>query len=194
MGDCIMNPFDDDNKNKKRKNPFDFMDDAEFERIFEEIQRMFETTNFKDMIEDMMHGGGNEPNKRFVRGFSFNIGPDGKPKLQEFGNRSTKTSNGTPTVSEEIEPLTDIIEGEDDVAITVEIPGVERDDIDLNVTDDTLEIKVDEPNRKYHKLVNLPCNVKPKSTRATYKNGILDVVLDKKERKKTGAGFKVSVD
>jgi len=189
-----MNPFEDDENKRKRKNPFDFMDDEEFERIFEEIQKMFETTNFKDIVEDMMRGGNIDPNKRFVRGFSFNIGPDGKPKLTEFGNRPMKTPKGTPTVSDEIEPLTDIIEGDEDVAITVEIPGVEKDDIDLNVTDDTLEIKVDEPNRKYHKLVNLPCDVKPKSTRATYKNGILDVVLDKKERKKTGAGFKVNVE
>lgn len=185
-----MNPFDDD-KERNKKNPFDgFINDDDFERLFDDIQRMFESTNFKDMLEDMMRGGGIEPNKRFVRGFSLNIGPDGKPKLQEFGNLSMKTPKGTPAVSEEIEPLTDIIEGENDVAITVEIPGVEKDDIDLNVTDDILEIKVDEPNRKYHKLVNLPCGVKPKSTKATYKNGILDVVLDKKEKKKSPQALK----
>jgi len=189
-----MNPFENDENQRKKKNPFDgFLNDEDFERLFEEIQHMFENTDFKDMLEDMMKGGG-EPNKRFVRGFSLNIGPDGKPKLQEFGNRQMKTPKGVPSVSEEIEPITDIIEGENDVAITVEIPGVERDDIDLNVTDDTLEIKVDEPNRKYHKLVDLPCGVKPKSTKATYKNGILDVVLDKKEKKKTSTGFKVNVE
>ena len=188
-----MNPFDNEEKRDK-KNPFDFIGDEEFERIFEEIQRMFESTNFKDMLEDMMRGGGAEPNKRFVHGFSFNVGPDGKPKLQEFGNKPVKTPKGTPTVSDEIEPLTDIIEGENDVSITVEIPGVEKDDIDLNVTDGALEIKVNKANRKYRKLVDLPCNVKPKSTRATYKNGILDVVLDKKEKKKTGTGFKINVE
>ena len=80
------------------------------------------------------------------------------------------------------------------MAITVEIPGVEKEDIDLVATEDTLEIKVDSPKRKYHKRIDLPCNVKTKSTKATYKNGILDIVLDKKEKKKDNSGFKVSIE
>ena len=186
-----MDPFDEDKK--RRKNPFDFIDDDEFERIFEEIQKMFESSNFKDMIGDMFRGGF-EPNKRIVRGFSINMGPDGKPKIQGFGNRPTKTPQGSPMISEEQEPLTDIIESDDDVAITIEIPGVEKDDIDLNVTEENLEIKVNEPHRKYHKVVDLPCGVKPKSTKATYKNGILDIVLEKKDKKQGKTGYKVSVD
>jgi HSP20 family molecular chaperone IbpA len=35
--------------------------------------------------------------------------------------------------------------------------------------------------------------VKTKSTKATYKNGVLDIVLDKKEKKKDDSGFKVSI-
>ncbi len=104
-----------------------------------------------------------------------------------------RSPEGVPTISDEMEPLTDIIEGENDVAITVEIPGVEKEDIDLIATEDTLEIKVDSPKRKYHKRIDLPCNVKTKSTKATYKNGILDIVLDKKEKKKDHGGFKVSI-
>lgn len=97
-------------------------------------------------------------------------------------------------ISDEREPLTDIIEGDNDVAITIEIPGVEKDNIDLNVTEDTLEIKVDAPQRKYRKVLNLPNKVKPKSTKATYKNGILDIVLDKKDKKKGGSSYNVSIE
>ena len=97
-------------------------------------------------------------------------------------------------ISDEQEPLTDIIEGDNDIAITIEVPGVEKDDIDLNVTEDALEIKVNAPERKYHKVVNLPNKVKTKSTKATYKNGILDIVLDKKDKKKGGSGYKVSIE
>jgi len=187
-----MNPFDEDDS-RRRKNPFDFIDDDDFERIFDEIQKMFESIDFKDMIEDMFRSGF-DPNKRFIHGFSVNIGPDGKPKIQEFGNRPIKTPAGTPTISEEREPLTDIIEGEDEVAITVEIPGVEKEDIDLKATKETLEIKVNTPQRKYHKIVDLPCIVKPKTTKATYKNGILDVVIKRKENKKDENSFKVDIE
>ncbi len=186
-----MDPFDED-KNRRRKNPFDFIGDDEFERIFDEMQKMFENVNFKDLMEDMLRNG-IEPNKRFIRGFSVNIGPDGKPKIQEFGNRPIRSPKGTSTISDEREPLTDIIEGDSDIAITIEIPGVEKDNINLNVTEETLEIKVDAPERKYHKVVNLPNKVKTKSTKATYKNGILDIVLDKKDKKKSGSGYKVSI-
>ena len=187
-----MDPFDED-KNRRRKNPFDFIGDDEFERIFDEMQKMFENINLKDLMDDMLRNG-IEPNKRFIRGFSVNIGPDGKPKIQEFGNRPTKSPKGTSTISDEREPLTDIIEGDSNIAITIEIPGVEKDNIDLNVTEEILEIKVDAPERKYHKVVNLPNKVKTKSTKATYKNGILDIVLDKKDKKKGGSGYKVSIE
>ncbi|HEC80880.1 MAG TPA: Hsp20/alpha crystallin family protein, partial [Thermoplasmatales archaeon] len=127
-------------------------------------------------------------------GFKFTIGPDGKPHFEEFGNKAVETPEGEPVVSDEREPLTDIIEGEDEVAITVEIPGVEKEDIDLKVTEDTLEIKVDNVSRKYHKVIDLPCKVKPKTTKASYKNGVLDVVIKRKERKKEGEAYHVSIE
>lgn len=188
-----MDPFGKDKDKKKRRNPFDFMDEDEFERIFDEMQKMFESGSFKEMIEDMLRGAP-AANKRFVHGFSINVGPDGKPKLQEFGNKPLKTSGGEPTISDEREPLTDIMEGDEDVSVTVEIPGVEKDDIDLNVTGDALEITVDNPERKYHKRLDLPCDVVPKTTKATYKNGILDVVIKRKEKKKPGEGYKVNIE
>ena len=188
-----MNPFDRDKEKRRRKSPFDFMNDDDFERIFDEMQRMFENDDFKEMIEDMFRSGF-DPNKRFIHGFSLNVGPDGKPRFQEFGNRPVKNPDGAPILSDEREPLTDIIEGDEDVAITVEIPGVEKEDIDLNVTKENIEIRVDTLQRKYHKNLDLPCDVLPKTTKATYKNGILDVVIKRSEKKKPGSGYKVNIE
>jgi HSP20 family protein len=187
-----MDPFDEEDRERKRRNPFDpFRDDDAFRDIFNDDNIM---DDIKKMAEEMMKMFTNaQPGKPVVHGYKIMFGPDGKPRVEDFGNKSIKTAEGAPTISEEIEPLTDIIEGESDVAITVEIPGVEKDDIDLIASEDTLEIKVDSPKRKYHKTINLPCNVKSKSTKATYKNGILDIVLDKKEKKKDSSGFKVSI-
>lgn len=198
-----MNPFDEEDNERKKRNPYDPFrgDDNFFRDIFNDnrIRDIFNDDRIMDdikkMAEEMMKMFTNaQPGKPIVHGFKIDIGPDGKPQIEDFGNRSIQSPEGVPTISEEIKPLTDIIEGKNDVAITVEIPGVEKDDIELIATEDALEIKVDSPKRKYHKRVDLPCNVKTKSTKATYKNGILDIVLDKKEKKKENGGFKVSIE
>ncbi|HIH28691.1 MAG TPA: Hsp20/alpha crystallin family protein [Thermoplasmata archaeon] len=196
-----MDPFDDENHEKK-KNPHDpFRDDDIFRDIFKDdrIRDIFNDDkvmdDIKKMAEEMMKMFTNaQPGKPIVHGYKIEFGPDGKPQIADFGNRSVRSPEGVPSISDEIEPLTDIIEGENDVAITVEIPGVEKEDINLVATEDILEIKVDSPKRKYHKRIDLPCNVKTKSTKATYKNGILDIVLDKKEKKKDNSGYKVSIE
>ena len=197
-----MNSFDDENNERKKNpnDPFRFDDDI-FRDIFKDnrIRDIFNDDKIMDdvkkMAEEMMKMFTNaQPGKPVVHGYKIEFGPDGKPQIEDFGNRSIRSPEGVPSISEEIEPLTDIIEGENDVAITVEIPGVEKEDINLVATEDTLEIKVDSPKRKYHKRIDLPCNVKTKSTKATYKNGILDIVLDKKEKKKDHDGFRVSIE
>jgi len=141
----------------------------------------------------MLHDS-SEPNKRFIHWLGIDIVPVGKPKVQRFCNCPFKNPKGEPMSYKEPEPLTDIIEGDEEVAVTVEIPGVEKEDIDLNVTEDAIEITVDNPKRgKYHELLNLPCDVKPKTMKATYKNGVLDVVV-KRKKKKTGRGCRVTID
>ena len=191
-----MDDYDDEEKErrKRRRNPFDaFGFDEDFikdifqdERIMEDIRRM---------TEEMMKMFTNaQPGKSIVHGYKINIGPDGRPKIEDFGNRRITSPKGEPTISEEREPLTDIIEGDDDVAVTVELPGVEKNEIDLNITNDSLEIKVDSPQRKYRKKLDLPCDVIPKTTKATYKNGILDVSIKRKEKKKPGEGYRVNIE
>lgn len=190
-----MNPFDDEDKNnRRRRNPFDDFgfDDDFIKDIFNDDRMM---DDIKRMAEEMMKMFSNaQPGKPFVHGFKVQLGPDGKPRIEDFGNKSIRTPSGEPMVSDEREPLTDIIEGDNDVAVTVEMPGVEREDIDLNATNDTLEIKVDTPQRKYHKKLDLPCDVRPKTTKATYKNGVLDVVIKRKEKKKPGDSYRVNIE
>jgi HSP20 family protein len=181
-------------RRRKRKNPFDmFGFDDDFirdvfndERVMDDIRRM--TEEMMRMFSTAQAG------KPIVHGYKIQIGPDGKPRIEDFGNKQIKSPEGESIISEEREPLTDIIEGNNDVAVTVEIPGVEKDDINLNVKNDYLEIKVDTPQRKYHKRLDLPCDVIPNTTKATYKNGILDVVIKRKERKKPGEGYQVNIE
>jgi len=187
---------DDENRDKKRRRryPFDSFgfDDDFINDIFNDEKIM---DDIRRMTEEMMKMFTNaQPGKSVVHGYKIHIGPDGKPIIENFGNKPTQLPTGEAAISEEREPLTDIIEGDEDIAITVEIPGVERDDINLDITRDNLEIKVDTPNRKYHKNLPLPCDILPKTTKATYKNGILDIVMKRKEKKKQGEGYHVNIE
>jgi len=188
-----MDPFKRD-KNNRRKNPFDEfgIDDDYIRDLFKDDKIM---DDLKKMTEEMMKMFSNmEPGKPFMHGFKIDFDQNGKPKIGEFGNKPIQTPEGQPTISDEREPLTDIIEGDEDVAVTIELPGVEKENIDLNVQKETLEIKVDTQHRKYHKIIDLPCDVKPKTTKATYKNGILDIVIKRKEKKKDGESYKVNIE
>lgn len=152
------------------------IDPREFQKLVEEMQR-----NLQDAFKNF----GTDPSKSFVGGFQVKVGPDGKPTFNTFGNKPSVKPNAQggsipSIVSDEREPLTDVIDEGKHIAITIEIPGVARDDIDLNMNETELEISVDTEKRKYHKSIKLPARVDPTTTKATYNNGILDVTVAKK--------------
>ncbi len=63
--------------------------------------------------------------------------------------------------------------------MVVELPGVEKTDIKLHGTEDSITISVDTPQYKYYKEVELPVKVKVREAKSTYKNGVLEVVIPK---------------
>jgi HSP20 family protein len=141
------------------------------------------------LVEQMASGAvGADESGPFVYGFSMRMGADGKPVIQKFGDtrelpqtRQERSERPEDNPGER-EPLTDVIEDAKTVSITVEIPGVEKNDIDLSVVGQTLKIKVDSAERRYFKEVQLPAHVDPGSTKATYNNGVLDITLCKSGR------------
>jgi HSP20 family protein len=75
----------------------------------------------------------------------------------------------------------------------VELPGVEKTDIKLHGTEDSLTISVDTPHSKYYKEVALPTKVKVKEAKSSYKNGVLEVVLPKAEAPKKPKGESIGI-
>jgi HSP20 family protein len=123
----------------------------------------------------------------FVYGYSVTVGPDGKPKVTEFGNFKAQPQLGKPhmDVKEEREPLTDVIDGETEVRVIIELPGVGKKDIKLSGNDKKLTISVETPERKYFKEVELPAKVKVNKAKSTYTNGVLDVTIPKSKQEKS---------
>ncbi len=122
----------------------------------------------------------------FVYGYSVTVGPDGKPKIREFGNIKTETRLGRPQVNikEQREPLVDVMETDGEVKVIAELPGVEKKDITLHGTENTLMISVDTPQRKYYKEVEMPTEIEPKGAKSSYKNGVLEVTVPKRKEEK----------
>jgi HSP20 family protein len=116
----------------------------------------------------------------FVYGYSMRIGPDGKPIIREFGN--VQPSRRGPLIKEEREPLVDVMSANGEIKVIAELPGVDKKDIKLHVLDDVLTISVETQDRKYYKEAKLPSEVAPGQAKTSYKNGVLEVTLQKSEK------------
>jgi HSP20 family protein len=126
----------------------------------------------------------------FVYGYSMTIGPDGKPVVREFGN--VQPGKRGPLIKEEREPLVDVIDADGQIKVVAELPGVDKKDIKLHALDDMLTISVETLERKYYKEVKLPTEVEPKEAKTSYKNGVLEVTLQKsKKRKPKGESIRI---
>lgn len=69
------------------------------------------------------------------------------------------------------------------VYVTVELPGAPEDGPEIEATDRTLAIDTRRlQGPPYHLDVALPALVEPRSAKATYRNGILDVTLTRADR------------
>lgn len=167
---------------RKYKDPFD---------LFEELIREMEE-EIERFEREFMRVGTEEGTKvygPYVYGFRITVGPDGKPKIQEFGN--VKNYKGKSIISEEREPLVDVIEKGDEVRIISEVPGVNKDQIKVRVNGNKVTIQAQGEDRKYYKEVELPSEVDEKSAKATYNNGVLQIILKKKPKQETGTEVKI---
>jgi HSP20 family protein len=74
----------------------------------------------------------------------------------------------------------DIYEEDDQVRVVADIPGVEKDAIDLKCDGEELTIDASGPEREYFERVRLPVSVDEHSASATYNNGILEVSFERR--------------
>jgi HSP20 family protein len=188
-----MNPFKFlDDKNKKIDS-FKNINAELLEKLFDNMQRMFENKDFKEIIKDMFFNNP-DSNTYFILDYGIKKDISEIPMNREYVNIQKKPISKIHIYSNEREIPIDVIEEDDTVSITIEIPDVEKEDIKIITTEETLEINVKTPNKNYRKVINLPCSVKEKSTKITYKNGIFDIVIKRKKKNKKKEGRKVDIE
>ncbi len=168
----------------------------EMEKEMAEAFRDMENTMPRDMVRmrRLPDGSMRREYGPFVYGYSVKIGPDGKPIIREFGNiKPGPGGEGQPPLNlqDQREPLVDIVEEDNEVKVIAELPGVEKEDIQLFVTRRSLTINVDVPGRRYRKELVLPVDVDESSARSKYGNGVLETVMEKR-RKDTGTRIEIT--
>jgi HSP20 family protein len=113
-----------------------------------------------------------------VYGFSIRT-LAGKPVIESFGN-IRETAKG-PVVEEVREPMVDVFDEKDRILVIAELPGVSENEIKIEVAGDILNLTASDRDRKYAKEILLPGKVKADSMKTSYKNGILEITLEKEK-------------
>ncbi len=110
------------------------------------------------------------------------------------------------------EPAIDLIDEGDHFLLVVELPGVNKEDVELYVNRDSVTIKATRKAREerkgksyylreigvssFYRTITLPEPVIPEETKASFRNGVLEVRLKKEKPKLEGEeqGFKVKIE
>ena len=169
---------------------------SEFEEQFKNIENRAP----KDLIREYESPGGGKIREvgPLVYGYSMTVGPDGKPRIREFGNVkspfSRRFSQTTPAISSEREPLADVATTDKEIKVVVEMPGVSKENIKVNAYDSTVEISTTEgAQRKYHEIIELPPEADIETAKSIYNNGILEITFKKKQQSKP-KGKEIKID
>lgn len=94
-------------------------------------------------------------------------------------------------LKETSEPLTDVFEDEKTVKIYFEVRGEDKNDIQLNVTAGKVEVKA----KNFYKRINLPMsNIDLEKASSKCKNGVLEVIIPKKEKTLENDTRKIDID
>ena len=159
----------------------------EFDRIFKKMSSSF--FDIDDIFEEFKENGSNSG--PFYYGYTMTVGPNGKPVVKEYGNVKPELLPSTDTR----EPIVDVIADEKEklVKLVAEIPGVEKTDVKILVQDKFVDISAEHGEKKYHVKVPIKHKVDENSAKASYKNGILELVFKLIEEEKP-KGKKVEVE
>jgi len=112
-----------------------------------------------------------------VFGFSVKTAMGGRPVVEPFGN-VRKTPQGAK-VEEEREPITDVFDEKDEIRVYLEMPGISKNDVKIDLKGDILTISAQSGNKKYRKEILLPAKGKSETLTSGFKNGILEIRIRK---------------
>jgi HSP20 family molecular chaperone IbpA len=158
----------------------EYSDNDRIFREFEKFRKNFMKDRFKE-LQDFENSTGTDQLKG-----SWDIQPIRKPGVRGFVARGHWRTTDTPfagpqqTTEQAREPLTDIFDEEKNVKIYMELPGVDKSDIQLNLTESHAEVRA----KNFSKTLQLPAgNIEFEKATASYRNGVLEITVPKADAK-----------
>jgi len=157
----------------KRRDLRDMLD--ELEKYFQGFQKEMEETLRKNMF------GADQSSWPFVAGFSFNMGPEGKPSMQIFGNNPIRGDGSRSPINEQV-----VDEKNGMLRVILEMPGVQKEDIKVEATEESAVVTAEREDRRYRAELSLKAPIRPESGKAEYKNGMLEISFSLKDKANKG--------
>jgi len=118
--------------------------------------------------------------KPYFYGYTMQIGPDGKPVVQEFGNiENTRQIQKADSLQEYREPFVDVIDDKEGnkIRIIAELPGIKKANIKITENQGTVQIKAENGDRKYNTDVPTGRKLDSLKSKATFTNGMLELEI-----------------
>lgn len=152
-------------------------------------------TNFLEKLAKLAEEGGNvdklsefETKKGFkgVWGLTVKTGigdaqgdgqSSGNPNfvVEPFGTKVEEDERGQVVIDPIREPPTDVFDEGDHVLVVVEMPGIEAEDIDVDIEGDVFTLRAQSGDRRFRKELLLPRPVDAESTTISARNGIVEI-------------------
>ncbi|RLG21081.1 Hsp20/alpha crystallin family protein [Candidatus Micrarchaeota archaeon] len=126
-----------------------------------------------------------------------------------FERMEKELSGPLPSVNFQ-QPAVDLIDEGDTIKVIADMPGIEKDDIDIEVEPNYIVINAkrsegfeksekgyyhrERSSSAFRRAMTLPAEVIPEKTKASLKNGVLQITLYKKEPREKPSGFKVNIE
>ncbi len=101
------------------------------------------------------------------------MGPEANFRFEHSSGRSSEQTGANMHL--------DIHESEDEIRVIADIPGVDKEEIELQCDGETLQLEADSGERRYDERISLPARVDEHSASATYNNGVLEVIFERKD-------------
>jgi HSP20 family protein len=181
-----LSSSNEDNEKKKKQNPFDFLSDKDLKHIFDEMKEYIESESFKEMVEDIISQSYHE--KQPMNGlFDINETDSIHPDIDEAFDHNIFLDDKNI----QKKPTADIMKDETHVMVTINIPNVKKDHISLFATESDIEIVIERDENSFYDIIDLPALVEPATAKSTYKNGILDIVIKRKQYLTMGMNIEV---
>ncbi len=159
--------------------------DDQFENRFRRMSNRFFNTG--DIFENPSAGQVQNCGPYYY-GYQMTVGPDGKPRVKEWGNARPTSSAVLVSLDGVRESYVDetLNEKEKTFQLVTEMPGIEKSDIQVSVTDGIVSISAKRDDRRYSTKIPLKYKVDENSTKAKYTNGILALTFALAEEKPKG--------